>query len=261
MFVEQVICTNAQWSLSIKLNSVYKVNADNSYAVYHPPLSEGKVLVITTDGNGFVKSCNCEENLSAGDILIFSPENKDFHYHTIGNVWNFWWFEFSGDLTFTQQKFSLYSNNNLLRLCRECSDSANVGDYKTASLILSAIITEIELCTKQIKNTDAQFALFNKATKTVSQNLSTINVSELSSMLKISERTLHSLFVANAGLSPKQYILNLKFNTACFLLKNTNKSVGEISEILGFSSPFHFSRFFTERSSISPANWRKTKIG
>ena len=50
MFVEQVICKNSQWSKPEKLNSVYKVNADKSYDVHHPPLKNTCILVITTDG-------------------------------------------------------------------------------------------------------------------------------------------------------------------------------------------------------------------
>ncbi len=257
MFVQQATCLGDVWSDSVKLARVFKVDADSSYTVHHMPLKlDENILIIVTEGNGRLEFDGFSNNLTAGDVVILNTDGKHFNYNTIGDVWNFWWFEFSGNTEHIYKNISLLQNRHLLEICNKCLDFSIVGDQKAASSALSALLTLINLSLKDT-TPENEHTVFNNAIGIINTNLKTINVSTLSKKLHISERTLHDIFVLNTSCSPKKYILNLKFDTACFLLKNTSKTIGEISEFLGFSSPFHFSRFFSSKTNISPLKWRK----
>ncbi|MBQ7045727.1 MAG: helix-turn-helix domain-containing protein [Clostridia bacterium] len=257
MFVQQAMCFKDIWSDSVKLVRAFKVEADSSYTVHHQPLKfDENILIVVTEGNGHFEFDGFSDNLTAGDIVVLNTDGKPFNYNTIGDVWNFWWFEFSGNAERIQKNISLLQNRHLLDLCSKCLDFATIGDQKAASSVLGALLSLIKFALSE-PTTENEHTVFSNAVGIINANLKTINVSTLSKKLHISERTLHDVFVLNTSCSPKQYILNLKFNTACFLLKNTNKTIGEISEHLGFSSPFHFSRFFSSKTNASPLKWRK----
>ena len=64
-------------------------------------------------------------------------------------------------------------------------------------------------------------------------------------------------FKARTGLNPKQYQLQIRLQKAQDFLANTTKAVGEIAEILGFDSAFHFSKQFKDRVGLAPQAWRK----
>lgn len=257
MFVQQAACFGDEWSCPAKLIRVFKVNADSSYSVHHQPLKfDENILIIVTDGNGRFEFDGFSKNLTAGDVVVLNTCGKCFNYNTIGDVWNFWWFEFSGNFEHIYKNISLIKNQYLLDICNKCLDFLIIGDQKSASSMFSALLSLIKLGLKE-KVSKNEHTVFSNALEIIGTNLRTINVSALSKKLHISERTLHDIFVLNTSCSPKQYILNLKFDTACFLLENTNKTIGEISEYLGFSSPFHFSRFFSSKTNISPLKWRK----
>ena len=74
----------------------------------------------------------------------------------------------------------------------------------------------------------------------------------------------------NLGIRQTQRLLNKHYNltfsqkkdearmsAALLLLKGTNKSVGEISEELGFSSPEHFTNSFKKYFGKTPGAYRK----
>ncbi|HEX4140471.1 MAG TPA: AraC family transcriptional regulator [Candidatus Methylacidiphilales bacterium] len=64
-------------------------------------------------------------------------------------------------------------------------------------------------------------------------------------------------FKAQTGLSPKQYRIEMRHHRAKNLLLNSGLTVKEISEQLGYSSPFHLSQEFSRIAGVSPQQWRK----
>ena len=65
------------------------------------------------------------------------------------------------------------------------------------------------------------------------------------------------MFKNFTGLSPRQYFLQLKIMRARELLLTTDKSIKEISYLLGFESIYYFSRFFKQKTGMSPSEFRK----
>ncbi|MBL8991700.1 MAG: helix-turn-helix transcriptional regulator, partial [Spirochaetia bacterium] len=67
-------------------------------------------------------------------------------------------------------------------------------------------------------------------------------------------------FKKQFGISPKQYFLLEKTELAKRYLLESELSVSEISERLGFANAFHFSRLFKKHSGTSPAAFRGERV-
>lgn len=65
-------------------------------------------------------------------------------------------------------------------------------------------------------------------------------------------------FKHRTGFSPKQYQIEIRHRQARDLLRNTNLTVKEISERLGYHSPYHLSLDFSKRNGLPPIKWRRT---
>lgn len=77
----------------------------------------------------------------------------------------------------------------------------------------------------------------------------------LAQKMGISEVYLRKLFISHLGVTPKQYILDLRIKTAQQLLISTSKSITEISEKCGFTSVYHFCRIFKLKTSFTPTQY------
>ena len=74
----------------------------------------------------------------------------------------------------------------------------------------------------------------------------------------LSRSHLFLLFKENLGLTPNQYFSVLRMEKAFTSLVDREKSLGDISEKLGFSMQGHFTRFFRSNLGITPSNYRGT---
>ena len=69
---------------------------------------------------------------------------------------------------------------------------------------------------------------------------------------------LSHLFKVNTGLSFNTYLVNYRINTAKNLLEETDVSVGEISQRVGYGDFSHFSKIFKKYTGKSPNEYRKS---
>lgn len=74
--------------------------------------------------------------------------------------------------------------------------------------------------------------------------------------LNISRAYLRNLFYAKAGISPQQFLMNLKMERAEFLLK-TAYPITEIAHAVGYNDVLQFSRIFSKYHNMSPKAYRK----
>jgi len=87
-----------------------------------------------------------------------------------------------------------------------------------------------------------------------------LKVSTLCEKFFISESQLRRNFLKATSLSPNQYILTLRINKAKNELSGTEKSIAQIASDCGFTSPYYFSRCFSEVENTTPTAYRKQNL-
>ncbi|MCH8552343.1 MAG: helix-turn-helix domain-containing protein [Natronospirillum sp.] len=83
------------------------------------------------------------------------------------------------------------------------------------------------------------------------------SLQQLAQAVGLSSRTLSRRFVNATGESPKQYWLQLRLLRAEEMLRETNLSVQDIAELLGFSDASYFIRLFRQRAGVTPNDYRR----
>lgn len=90
-----------------------------------------------------------------------------------------------------------------------------------------------------------------------SKRLQTIDLGELADEVGISKEYLSKLFKRHEGIPVIEYVLNIKIEAACNMLKYSDRQVREIAEYLSFGSLSYFSRIFKKKTGRSPQQYRK----
>lgn len=83
-----------------------------------------------------------------------------------------------------------------------------------------------------------------------------IKLQDIAAHVNLSEEYLCRLFKAETGMNFSRHLLLSRINHAKELLINSNKSIGKISEAVGFSSPSLFSRRFKAVIGVTPLRYR-----
>lgn len=84
-----------------------------------------------------------------------------------------------------------------------------------------------------------------------------INLETLSKAMHLNKYYMCHSFKEITGISINNYITRKRIDEAKKLLRLSDESVGFMSELLGFSTPVHFSRMFKQYAGVSPQTYRK----
>jgi len=84
-----------------------------------------------------------------------------------------------------------------------------------------------------------------------------IKIEELSRIFCTNRTTLSDNFKKRIGLSIISYLTKIRIQIACIMLRDTNSTVYEIMDRIGFHDPSHFGRVFKNYTGFSPTQYRK----
>ena len=225
-----------------------------------------------TEGSGIFETSTEQFQVESGSILIIRPgiwhryrPNPDmgWHEHYVG---------FNGDFCenllqegyFPLRKPVLYVgfHERLLKLFfeiihhvkEEKTGHQQMGSANTILMIstILSVTRNQEFAGKSIEHTIRKACLYFR------DNLNrNVNIEELAGRMNVGYSYFRQMFRKYTGISPTQYHLSLRIQSARDLLISTDKSFKEIANGLGFESYFYFSRIFKDKTGKSPMEFRK----
>jgi AraC family transcriptional regulator len=67
-----------------------------------------------------------------------------------------------------------------------------------------------------------------------------------------------SMFTKSTGLTPHQYVLRARIDSAKIHLKDEALSIAEVSRLTGFRTQEHFTKVFRKIVGVTPREFRST---
>ena len=210
--------------------------------------------LVCFNGHRFEVTPNTLRFLPAGKVTEYTVERK-----TRGTCIDIF---FHSDTLLSDQPFILPTGENsrfamLFKRLFSLWVAKEGGYYHECMALLYQIFGEME---RENHISKEQFLRIEPVTDYIAEHFLTehICVEELCAQANISYSYLKKLFLKKYGLPPKKYIIQLKLNHACDLLRSERYSVTEVAELCGFRDVYFFSRQFKEYLGLSPSQFIKS---
>ena len=204
-----------------------------------------------------------------GSVIVFPP-NKPYK-HTSENVpISYLWVHFTGsDVLSILDRYGIKLfpsineangenriSNRFQKLFDGFAKNDSFRDYDLSSL-LDRLLIEIG---RAISVEQGEKMLFTKTIRYINEFYSKpIRITDLAKMENVSMTTYNLHFKRQMGMSPTQYILALRINSAKELLESSRLPIREISAMCGYDDFNFFTKVFKKYTNKSPSAYRKEK--
>lgn len=126
-------------------------------------------------------------------------------------------------------------------------------------LLQQKYVHEPDFSVLQVATTSLDTDLLNRAVAIVTANQTNdaFDIDTFARELGLSRTTLFNKIKSITGLTPNNFIMNIKLKTAAqMLINNQQMNISDIAYYLGFSSPKYFNICFKELFAYSPSEFR-----
>lgn len=208
-----------------------------------------------------------EMQIAQGGFLIYPPDVRQEYWQISGMCY---WVHFSGlcaeeVLQMVKLKISEVQETKLkknpIASCFEkmIFDEAVQSEVREAVLCrdLMDLLVRLGQCCISGEMSCADERLMQGMIHMNSHYDEKINLDFYAELAGLSKGRYMHVFKNATGLSPYAYVLRLRFERAALLLRETELSVTEISELIGTEDVLYFSRMFRKYYGISPEKYRK----
>lgn len=207
-----------------------------------------------------------------GSIVIYSPNQPQYYMYSLSENPEIYWLHFSGkdignyisNIGFKNMPwYRIGVKNEYItvfdKIIRELQvrrehffELANLYALELLSL-MSRNMSETSL-NKHVINGQIQniIELINKDFRNC------LSVNDYAKHCNMSTCWFINCFKNHTGLTPQQYITDIRINKAKELLLYSSFNITEIASIVGYDNPFYFSRIFKKNTSLSPRDYKRT---
>lgn len=103
--------------------------------------------------------------------------------------------------------------------------------------------------------------LVSKLMKAIEKNMDNTDytVDQLASDVALSRSNLYRRTQSMLGITPNDFLRNVRLKHAAHLLSNTDMPINQIALSVGFQSPRYFSQYFNKMFGVTPSKYREPK--
>ncbi|WP_163195159.1 response regulator [Clostridium thermarum] len=158
-------------------------------------------------------------------------------------------------LTIKRNNFTLEDEASFLKNYYECIEEC-YSIQQVFGLLSDLILKEVNNIISMKKQADTK--PIRQAKQYIHQNYSSpLTLEEVSGMVGFNPTYFSYIFKKETGLGFLEYLSTVRINKAKDLLTETDYSISEISEEVGYMDLKHFSKLFKKMVGLNPSEYRK----
>ena len=226
-------------------------------------------------GKGVFASANhAAVTLHAGDLFILPKNVPCFYKADEQEPWSYFWIGLSGIKIQTMLSGSILASKHYLRHVEDTHflncleklfDAVHHNNSLTDKLLIESLIYQIfyhlnlEFPAEKKREHNTSTQQLEKAVAFLNDNYGDheCTIKFMCQKLNLSRTYIYNLFKEGFSLSPQQYLVKMRMEEAKALIKNENSTIQQISNSVGYTDEFTFSKAFKRYTGFSPNIYRK----
>ncbi len=225
-------------------------------------------IIYISRGKGHFWQKGQEKILTEGSLILYAPEERQkYSFYGKENA-EFYWLHFSGSraeelleraelrtgyVGMAPQMKRMFEEM-IRELMMKRKGYIQIGNLKGEECIWFLAREEEQWKTKDREQQEEMEKIIEKINLCYAENLS---VRDLAGQYGVSVEWFIKLFSKYTGMTPKQYISEIRLNHAKELLDSADYNISEVSQACGFENPLYFSRYFKKKYHRTPSEYRK----
>lgn len=146
-------------------------------------------------------------------------------------------------------------NDMLHKLCQTSTIPGSLQALKAKSLFFN-VMDEVLTCAGSRRDESGRGVVEQAMEYMNSHYMEQLTIPKMADQYGLGSKQFAYLFQKHAKMSPNEYLIFQRVSRAKELLCTTTCSVTEISDCVGYSDPYYFSKLFKKRTGISPSKMR-----
>ena len=247
----------------LKINTI-GFSRDIKVTKFGPGQRNLYIIHYVTKGEGYFNGVSVNE----GQGFLIYPGQDEEYYSNPCNPWEFLWVISSDnamkeifDRYYTDNDAYVFDFDSVTEVRKIANEIMARNGYILDSLKMLEIYLHIlnshtytKISTREKTNCEIYLDF---CVDFIETNIhKKITVEELSDLVGVSQPYLYKIFKNKFNMSIKEYITYYKINRAKKLLTETNMSITEIANSVGYSDVLAFSKAFSSKEKVSPQKYR-----
>ena len=229
-------------------------------------------MVYLVNGAGYYKINGEQRTVEGGSIILYQPhEEQDYYYLGEDNT-ELYWIHFTGNsvvqllesLELTNRNiFHVGIKTELIQLFEKIINEIHIKNFRYHSVCIGYFINLLSMLSRELysqregakplKKSDIGQCILKMQMEyqydhPVSYYAKSINLSVCRFIRK---------FKSVTNVPPLKYIEKIKMDKSKELLIDTDLTINEISDVVGYNDPFYFSKVFKRNTGLTPTAFRK----
>ncbi len=235
------------------------------------PDYKGYLFQYTLSGEGILEKNGVQYTLQKnhGFLIRFPEESKYYLSADSEEEWKFIFLHFAGDgvLPYWEQMNALHPNTfslpdesrsivELINLYQRLFMPQALHKYEGGEVVCRLLCTLL----REVENAPLNEGnlLTRNAKLIIDQHYNKlVGIDELAALLNVSLCHLSRTFSENAGITPIQYLTQVRIQSALFELLNSNHTVEAIAQNNGFTNGNYFCKVFKRHMGVSPLEYKR----
>lgn len=228
----------------------------------------GRGRLLSSDDRGMTN----EYRLEGGQGFMLWPRQINTYFADEKNPWTYAWVEFDGlkareamteaGLTYNYPLYVSNNNDERETMKRELLAIVQNKDDPPYALIgrlylfVNALIASSSRRKKAPGSSMREFYAREFLSFIEQRYMDDISVEDMAAYCGLDRSYLGKVVRSAFSMSPQEFLIHYRLNKSQELMTVTDRTIGEISALVGYENPFNFSRVFKKIRGKSPRDWR-----